>query len=354
MKSIRRILISSLLTASLATAAGADDMRSKQLVFAAGTTGTQVSDSLTGRETVLYMVGAEAGQTMTVSLTVNNTAGYFNVYAPGAGPGDAALAVGSLIGPMMPDLNRFEGILPTSGTYTISVYLYRAAARRGEVADYTLDVAVTGATGEVVQGDFADGLAGGPDFYQVATSAGGPLNLRAGPSQGAAVVIALANGTNLRNLGCRMAEGRRWCRVATLADPGDEGWAAGDFLIEGSGTPAPAPTPASDAAVGGTDEQRVHFDPGASGAELTGTLPPGASHRYVLGAKDGQFLTVRVAGQGPGLSYQIFNPDRSFLLDQMSREQDYRGQLWQSGDHVVEVINRGNDTASYTVTFGIE
>ncbi|MEV8467272.1 SH3 domain-containing protein [Fluviibacterium sp. DFM31] len=313
-----------------------------------------MSDRLTGRETVLYQVGAEAGQTMTVSLTTDNAAAYFNVYAPGAGPGDAALAVGSLIGPMMPDLNRFEGVLPTSGTYTISVYLYRAAARRDEVAAYTLDVAVTGATGAVVQGDFADGLAGGPDFYQVATSAGGPLNLRAGPSHGAAVMVALPNGTSLRNLGCRMAEGRRWCRVATLADPGNEGWAAGDFLVEGSGTSAPAPMPASDVAVGGTDEQRVRFDPGASGAELIGTLPPGASRRYVLGAKDGQFLFVRVAGQGPGLSYQIFNPDRSFLLDQMSPDKEYRGQLWQTGDHVVEVINRGNAAVGYNVIFGIE
>ena len=29
-----------------------------------------------------------------------------------------------------------------------------------------------------------------------------------------------------------MSEARRWCRVATLADPGFEGWAAGDFLAE--------------------------------------------------------------------------------------------------------------------------
>ena len=37
--------------------------------------------------------------------------------------------------------------------------------------------------------------------------------------------------------------------------------------------------------------------------------------------------------------YQIFNPDGSFLLDQMGAAQEYRGQLWQSGDHVIEVIN---------------
>jgi len=30
------------------------------------------------------------------------------------------------------------------------------------------------------------------------------------------------------------------------------------------------------------------------------------------------------------------------------------GQLWQSGDHVVEVINRENGNASYNVIFRIE
>jgi hypothetical protein len=74
----------------------------------------------------------------------------------------------------------------------------------------------------------------------------------------------------------------------------------------------------------------------------------------VLGAKDGQFLTVRVSPGGPGISYQIFNPDNSFLLDMMSPDKPYRGQLWQSGDHVVEVINRGQASASYSVAIGIE
>jgi hypothetical protein len=103
-----------------------------------------------------------------------------------------------------------------------------------------------------------------------------------------------------------------------------------------------------------TETERVRFDRGATGAELTGRLTPGSSVRYVLGAKNGQNLYVRVAAKGPDIHYQIFNPDGSFLLDQMTSKQEYRGQLWQSGDHVVEVINRGNDTTSYNVIFGID
>ena len=227
----------------------------------------------------------------------------------------------------------------------------RAAARRNERSNYTLDIGITGATGEVVEGDYADGLQGGPDYYQVSVVGGGPLNLRSRPSAGARVVTRLANGSNVRNLGCRMAEGRRWCRVATLADPGYEGWAAGEFLIEGSANPSPesqAGTP------GESSSERVHFAAGTSGAELTGTLAPGASRRYLLHAKNGQDLYVRVAAQGPDIYYQIFNPDGSFLLDQMTSSQEYRGQLWQSGDHAVEVINRGDRASSYQVIFGID
>lgn len=230
------VLVAMLLSAPVVVQAQ-DNTRTEQVRFAAGTSGTTITDSITGYESVLYQIGAEAGQRMMVRLEPSNLATYFNVYAPGTGPGDAALVNSQFTGPMVPDLNRFDGALPVSGEYSVSVYMMRSAARRGEVSDYTLAISIEGELGEMVQGDFADGLQGGPDFYRVSTTRGGGLNLRAAPSAGAPVVVLLGNGQNVRNLGCRMAEGRRWCRVATLADPGDEGWAAGDFLVEGSNDP---------------------------------------------------------------------------------------------------------------------
>jgi hypothetical protein len=98
----------------------------------------------------------------------------------------------------------------------------------------------------------------------------------------------------------------------------------------------------------------VRFGAGTTGTERTGTLTPGSSARYVLGAKKQQFLQVRVAAQGPDIYYQIFNPDRSFLLDAITVDKPYRGQLWQSGDHVVEVINRGHGNTSFNVIFEID
>lgn len=103
-----------------------------------------------------------------------------------------------------------------------------------------------------------------------------------------------------------------------------------------------------------TESQRVHFERGATGAELTGRLTPGSSMRYILGAKNRQDLYVRVAAKGPDVFYQILNPDGTFLLEQMTSATEYRGQLWQSGDHVVEVINRGKGSVSYNIIIGAD
>lgn len=103
-----------------------------------------------------------------------------------------------------------------------------------------------------------------------------------------------------------------------------------------------------------TKTERVHIDHRTHGTELESRLRPGSSTRYILHAKNGQDLYVRVAAHGSDLYYQIFNPDGSFLLDQMTSGKEYRGQLWQSGDHVVEVINRSSRSADYNIIFGLD
>ena len=76
---------------------------------------------------------------MTIALKPSNLATYFNVYEPGKKPGDQALANSAMTGPMIPDLNKFSGKLPSSGEYTISVYMMRRqlAAKRSPVTHWT-------------------------------------------------------------------------------------------------------------------------------------------------------------------------------------------------------------------------
>ena len=108
------------------------------------------------------------------------------------------------------------------------------------------------------------------------------------------------------------------------------------------------------AGASGSGDKRVYFEAGTSGAELTDSLLPQESRRYILGANAGQTLYVRVAANGPDMTFVIYNPDGSVLLEETSAAQEYRGELWQAGDHVIEVYNMANGAQSYNVIFGIE
>lgn len=336
-----------------AQAVVAQEIRTEQVRFGPGQNGATITGAITGYKSVSYKVGAEAGQTMSVALDASNLATYFNVYAPGSGPGDAALATGQLTGPIVPDINHFSGTLPASGDYTINVFMMRSAARRGERSDYSLEIAVTGATGPVVQGDFADGLQGGPDYWAVAgLTPGDTLNLRAGPSTGHAVLGRLPEGTGLRNFGCRMAEGQRWCEVETLGGAPRRGWVAGTYLAEG-GPPAAGAGPAEPF----TRAERVRFPTGAMGTVLAGRLNGGDAVDYRLGARAGQILTLRLAPGDPDTRFNVFSPDGGMLYESVEGGPDgdrYRGQLAASGDHTVTVYHTGPGSADYRIEVTIE
>jgi hypothetical protein len=83
--------------------------------------------------------------------------------------------------------------------------------------------------------DFADGLAGGPDFWEVIELVpGDALNLRSKPSAKASVVVGLRSRIVLRNHGCKIQGGQRWCQVSLRDDPSRRGWVAGRYLRESS------------------------------------------------------------------------------------------------------------------------
>ena len=207
----------------------ADGIREEAVHFKAGTSGTTLKGRLHGDQDVDYVLGAKAGQRMTVDLHTDNPQAYFNLLPPGT---DEAIFVGSSAG------NRFTGTLPADGNYRIRVYLMRAAARRGETANYRLGIKIGGgahADATAPKGDFADGLAGGPDFWQVTgVAANDQLKVRRSPSAKAATIVGLRNGAVLRNHGCEIHGGQRWCQVSMQDDPGRRGWVAGRYLRESS------------------------------------------------------------------------------------------------------------------------
>jgi hypothetical protein len=339
--------------------AHAQESRTEPVVFAPGASGATLRGRITGDQTVLYEVGAEAGQQIAINLDAANVATYFNVYAPGAGPGDPALATSGMTGALVPDINRVLATLPATGVYGISVYLLRAAARRNETADYRLEIAVRGDLPAAGQGDFADGLRGGSDLWRVATQSGG-LNLRAAPSSGASRVGTLEDGHLVRAVGgCRMVEGRRWCRIAT-PDASLSGWVAGEFLIEAAPQEADGDwtwSAGSLASAPRTEVRRVDFGPGTSQSEKTGRLGPGEAVSYVLEGREGDLLTVRLEPEVGETRFSIFVPGGALLFESLApaREPDaYRGQLYRSGPHQVTIANAGTAASEFAVSFSLE
>ena len=224
----KALLLIVCLAAAMPALAGAD-IRQERVHFKAGTSGTTIKGHIAGRDDVDYLLGAKAGQPMTDELHADNPQAYFNVLPPGS---EEAIFVGSISG------NRFEGTLPASGDDRVRVYLMRAAARRDEQTHFSLKVQIGAGHAEephTKTPDFADGLAGGPDFWEVSgVPAGDTLNLCSGPSTHDSVVGEIGNGSVMRNLGCKMVSGQRWCRVARPEDPSSKGWVAGRYLRESS------------------------------------------------------------------------------------------------------------------------
>jgi len=112
-----------------------ENIRKQPVHFKKGASQDSIQGHIKGRETIDYILRAQAGQTMTVNLETSNPSAYFNVLPPGS---QEAIFTGSVGG------SHFEGKLPKDGDYSIRVYLVRAAARRNETAKYTLTVKITG------------------------------------------------------------------------------------------------------------------------------------------------------------------------------------------------------------------
>ncbi len=106
--------------------------------FAKGASSATMKGTIKGDQYRDYLVNARAGQTMTVTLTNPDGRAFFNVLPPGSA--DEAVFVGSSSG------NSFRGPVPGNGNTTVRVYQMRVTARRGEVANYSLAVGVSGAT----------------------------------------------------------------------------------------------------------------------------------------------------------------------------------------------------------------
>lgn len=122
-------------TLPFATIAEAQTAKPERVQFAKGKSSKTIKGTLKGDQSRLFVVNLRAGQTMTVKLDASNGSTYFNVTAPGA---QQAMFIGSTSG------NTMQEVIPSSGDYTIDLYMMRNAARRGETTKFTITIGATG------------------------------------------------------------------------------------------------------------------------------------------------------------------------------------------------------------------
>jgi len=139
------LLVGFLFIGSFGSGIQAQDTRTERVSFRPGTSSATIESRITGYESVDYLLNVRAGQYMNVSMATDNSSNYFNILEPGEEY--EAIFVGSTSG------NQFEGTTAKSGDYTIRVYLMRNAARRGERADYRLEMIVSGSGQSQGSGD---------------------------------------------------------------------------------------------------------------------------------------------------------------------------------------------------------
>ncbi len=88
--------------------------------------------------------------------------------------------------------------------------------------------------------------------------------------------------------------------------------------------------------------------------EFRESLNPGESVRYVFRGGNRKFLQVHMYTRNNRTYFNIFTPDRHTLYESARAGNDYRGQLWLDGEHVVEVYNTSPSRSSFDVTLQLQ
>ncbi len=105
----------------------------------------------------------------------------------------------------------------------------------------------------------------------------------------------------------------------------------------------------------------VHFEKGTSSASMKGSFAGYDSVEYSLGAKAGQTLTVRIAGNS-NANFNIFapgdKPGAATAIGSGSVGADWSGPLPKSGNYTIQVFQmrasaRRAEAVPYTISFAI-
>jgi hypothetical protein len=108
---------------------------------------------------------------------------------------------------------------------------------------------------------------------------------------------------------------------------------------------------------GKAEPNRIEFKPGTTRTTISGTVRGDEQAEYVLGAKKGQRLIIKLTSVPVKSSvFQLLGPDNDTLGLEFDSNWDYSGPLPKTGDYFITVARptESKGTSRYKMTVSIQ
>ncbi len=316
--------------------------------FAPGTTSATVNGTVTDPAHRRYLVRAQAGQTMNVTLSSAQPTTSFSVVGVSGGQTLKGLGDGG---------NSWSGVLPQTQDYLIEIVTLEFSS-----TSYTLTVEIPAqsppATNPAERIQFAPGGTSATvegtviyptrNQYLVRAQGGQTMRVELVSDYGIAnfSVQGVSDGQPLKRL-----ENSDTVWSGTL--PGTQDYLIQIATLEGSTTNYSLyveVTPGT----GAVTPQRIQFAPGATSATVTGHTSAIEPARYVLRANGGQQMNVTLNVDNANAYITVLHPNGNNLAGADGSVHNWTGWLPVSGDYIIEVLNPGTGLANFHLTVAIQ
>lgn len=334
-----------LMTAGVSAASPA--YRTTRISFPSGATSASVSGQVDGSNMVTYLLNAQAGQSMQVSVSSSSGNAYLTVVSP----------LGSPLARAQAGAQSFSGTLPETGDYTLQVSAFSGTP----LTNFTLYVSVTGspqyvraATERITfapgsNSGQATGSVGGYDvnYYLVAASAGQQIQVSVStPNTRAYLSFYTPSGNALAR-----AQTAARSYNGTLPETGDyqiristnPGGPTVNYVVSVTITGTPVP-----------GVQRISFLPGQSSAQVYGQIDGTTTAKYLLEASAGQRMQLVVASPNSNAFMTVVSPSGTPLARAQNNVQTFDQVLPETGDYQIEISSpAGTPAVTFLLTAAV-
>jgi len=322
--------------------------RAERINFAPGATAATVTGIVTDPAHRSYVVRAQGGQMMKVSLTSAQPTTSFLVRGMSSGQTLKNFGDGG---------NQWSGLLPQTEDYLIEIVTLEFSS-----TSYSLTVEIPTATVPATNPPQRIQFAAGGTSAMVDGRAIYPTRnqylLRA--QAGQTMQVDLVSDYGIANFSVQgVSDGQPLKRL----ENSNTVWrgtlpATQDYLIqiatlEGSTTNYSLYVEVVPTA-GTTAPQRIQFAAGATSATVVGNSSGSAPARYLLRANAGQQMSVDLAVDSANAYITVLHPNGVNLAGAGGPIHTWTGTLPATGDYIIEVLNPGTGLANFNLTVKIQ